>query len=213
MQLVIAAPSPFARKVRVALREKRIAHDETIDIPWNADTAAPAFNPLGKIPILVPDDGLPIYDSRVIIDYLETLGHAPALLPADPARRVEARQLEALADGVCDAVVLIVLERHRPSALQSADWIARQQAKVTRGLAVLDETCADIEDVRPWLVGDAMSVADIAAACAAAYVDLRLPDHTWREDHPALAAFSEAMEARPSFAATRPAAQEIAPVN
>ncbi|MBT6096094.1 MAG: glutathione S-transferase [Rhodospirillaceae bacterium] len=208
MKLVIAKPSPFARKVRVVLREKAIAVDELVDVPWNADTVTPAHNPLGKVPVLLPDDGPPVYDSGVIVEYLETLGEPPRLIPENPKQRFAVRQIEALADGICDAVVLVVLEQSRIDDLQSADWIARQRAKVTRGLAALDHHLGASD----WFVGDTMSVADIAAGCALAYLDLRLSDEPWREIFPTLAAFSDTMESRPSFQATRPEVQQIAPV-
>ncbi len=213
MELIIAAPSPFARKVRVALREKGIDHAERMDTPWNPGAAAAAVNPLGKVPVLLPDDGPPVHDSKVIVGYLETLGRGPALLPVPGPRRVRVRQIESLADGVCDAVVLIVLERHRETRLQSADWIKRQFDKVRCGLAELEyevRRCREAGD--EWLVGNEFSVADIAVGCALAYVDFRVADHQWRADHPALVAFSEKLEARPSFQATRPAPQEIKPV-
>lgn len=208
MELIIARPSPFARKVRVALHEKGIPFTERMDVPWSPDTATVEHNPLGKVPVLIEDDGRVFHDSSVILEYIETLGHDPALYPADPAARVAARQIETLAGGICDAVVLTVLEESRKPELQSADWRGRQMRKIAAGTAALERAV----DGRAWFVGDAMTVADIAAGCAAAYMDLRRPDFAWRGGHPALAAFSDRMEARPSFAATRPEVQEIAPV-
>ncbi|MEK9723075.1 MAG: glutathione S-transferase C-terminal domain-containing protein, partial [Rhodospirillaceae bacterium] len=155
-----------------------------------------------------PDDGAAIFDSGVICEYLETLGRPPALIPADPAARVRVRQVEALADGVCDAVVLIVLETHRPAAMQSADWIVRQRAKIHGGVAAL----ATLLEKRAHFEGDDLTLADIAAACALRYIDLRLPDIPWRDSVANLVAFSDAMEARPSFQATVPTVQEIAAV-
>ena len=209
LKLVIAKPSPFARKVRVALREKWINYEEIMDVPWNPDTKAPSLNPLGKIPILICEDGHTVFDSSVIIEYLETLGEDPQLIPSIPNLRVQARQIEALADGVSDAVVLIVLESKRRADLISQDWLTRQRAKVDAGLKAL----ADMLKRKTWFVGDHMSVADIAAACALAYVDTRLPDVAWRTRHPVLAALSDKMESRPSFAATRPEPQDIVPLN
>ena len=125
MKLIIAKPSPYARKVRIALLEKRIPFETLIDVPWNPGTRAPSFNPLGKIPVLVLDDGRIVHDSKVIVEYLETLDLPPRLIPLEPLRRVAHKQIEATADGVCDAVVLIVLEKSRAPALRSADRIAR----------------------------------------------------------------------------------------
>ena len=205
MKLLIARPSPFARKVRVALLEKGIAFETLIDLPWNPGAQAPSLNPLGKVPALVLDDGRTLYDSKVIIEYLETLGRAPALLPAEPGARVAHRQIEALADGVCDAVVLIVLERARRAELQSADWIARQRAKVEAGFAEAER----LLDGGNWFVGDTFGLADVAVGCMLAYTALRLPDCDWHARCPALAAFSTRIEARPSFGATRPEPQPI----
>jgi glutathione S-transferase len=120
VKLVIAKPSPFARKVRIALREKRLPREEIVDNPWNLGAVAPSANPLGKAPTLLLEDGRVYYDSKVIIEYLETLDRPPALLPADPLARVSHRQIEALADGVCDAIVLVVLEGSRAPGLRAS---------------------------------------------------------------------------------------------
>jgi len=208
MQLIIASPSPFARKVRIALHEKGLPFEEVMDVPWNPDTVTPAHNPLGKIPVLLLDDGRAIYDSRVIVEYLETLEAPPALIPADPAARVAVRQIEALADGICDAVVLTVLEENRKPGLQSGDWLARQRRKIELGTAELARLLGE----RQHFVGEALSLADIAAGAALAYLDLRLPAYLWRPDYPTLVAFSARMEARESFACSKPHAQKIAPV-
>lgn len=208
MELIIARPSPFARKVRIALHEKDIAFTERMDVPWSPDTATVAHNPLGKVPVLILEGGRTFYDSSVIIEYLETLGHAPTLYPERPEARVAARQIEALADGICDAVVLTVLEDSRKPELQSADWHGRQMHKIAAGTAALDDLLGD----RDWFIGSAMTIADIAAGCALAYLDLRRPDFGWRDRYPGLVTFSARMEERPSFARTRPELQEIAPV-
>ena len=208
MKLVIAKPSPFARKARIALLEKRIPFETVIDVPWNPGTNAPNSNPLGKIPILVLDDGRVIHDSKVIIEYLETLERPPRLIPLDPSQRVAHKQLEATADGVCDAVVLIVLERSRAPALRSADWIARQLRKVESGTkAIADELGA-----RQWFVGSQLGVADIAVGCMLGYLDCRLAEFEWRSAYPNLVAFAESLLARPSFASTVPEPQQIAEV-
>lgn len=208
MQLIIARPSPFARKARIALLEKGIPFETIMDVPWNADTVAPAHNPLGKIPVLLLDDGTSVYDSRVIIDYLETLGRPPQLIPEDAVARLRHRQIEALADGVCDAVVLIVLENQRQPERRSADWIARQRRKIEAGTAEMARQLGEPE----WPAGEEIGLADIAAGCMAAYLDLRLPEFPWRERHPNLAAFSDRLERRPSFQATRPEPQVITPL-
>ena len=207
MQLLIARPSPYARKVRIALREKGIPHDEVVDLPWSPGSAAARLNPLGKVPVLVDGDEV-LWESSVILEYLETLGRPPALIPADAACRLAVRRVEALADGICDAVVLTVLENKRPAGKRSADWLARQRAKVVTGIDVL----ADALDLREHFVGDGLTVADIAAGAALGYVSVRMPEVLWRRRHPELAAFAKRLEGRPSLAETRPEDQEIAPV-
>lgn len=207
MKLVIASPSPAARKVRVALIEKGLAFEEVMDEPWNPTAMAPRWNPLGTVPILVLDDGASLYDSRVIEAWLDSLA-PPPLIPADPAARIAALQAEALADGIADAAVLLVLEEHRRPGMQSAEWQARQRRKLEHGTAELARLLGE----RPHFVGEALTVADIAAGSTLAYLDLRRPEFAWRAAHPALAAFSDRMEARESFRRTRPYAQSIAPV-
>lgn len=207
MKLIIASPSPFARRARVALIEKGLDCEEIVDEPWNPGAIAPAHNPLGTVPILILDDGRTLYDTRVIEEYLETLA-PPALIPADAAARIEALQTEALADGVADAVVLLVLEEHRRPGMQSGEWTARQRRKVEQGTAELARRLGD----RAHFIGDALTVADVAAASTLAYLDLRLPEYAWRPAYPNLAAFSDAMEARESFRRTKLSAQPIAPV-
>lgn len=205
MKLLIAGPSPYARKVRVALREKGIAHEEVLDLPWNSGSAAGRLNPLGKVPVLVDDEEV-VWESSVILEYLETLGWGPALIPGDAAGRLAVRRVEALADGICDAVVLSVLETKRPASKRSSDWMVRQRTKVVEGVAALDAMLGE----REWFVGGALTVADIAVGAALGYVSFRMPEVLWRREHFDLHEFSKRMEARPSFAATKPADQEIA---
>jgi glutathione S-transferase len=206
VKLVIAKPSPFARKVRVALREKGIAFEEIVENPWAAGTAVPGTNPPGKVPALILDGGRVVYDSKVIVEYLETLGRPPQLVPADPALRVAHKQIEALADGVCDAVVLVVLERSRPGDLQSADWIGRQTRKIEAGTAGLARLFGGGE----WFTASGFGLGDIAAGCALGYLDLRFPEFDWRRRHPALAHYFARLDVRPWSAATRPEAQPVA---
>jgi glutathione S-transferase len=208
MKLVIAKPSPYARKARVALIEKRIPFETVIDAPWNPGTEAPSFNPLGKIPVLVLDDGRVVHDSKVIVEYLETLEQPPRLIPTDPLLRVAHKQIEATADGICDAVVLLVLERARAPGLQSTDWIARQLGKVKAGTKALAGELGG----RQWFVGAELGLADIAVGCMLGYLDLRLPEFGWRSRYPNLVGFAERIFARPSFAATIPEPQQIAEV-
>ena len=163
--------------------------------PWQRRIAA---NPLGKVPALLLDDGRVIHDSSVIVEYLETLGAPPALIPAEPAARVLHRQMEALADGICEAVVLIVTERARPAEKRSDDWIARQTGKIAPALGSLEKD-----------LPEGFGLAHVAAGCALGYLDLRYPELDWRSSHPRLRALHERLEARASFVATRPQAQDV----
>ena len=209
MKLIIAKPSPFARKVRIGLHEKRMEFEELVDLPWNPGAIVSDINPLGKVPVLIPDDGNAIYDSSVIIEYLETLSNEPKLIPTEPIRRVRVRQIEALADGIADAAVLIILEKHRVKMVQSIDWIARQQTKIDAGITALAEYLGGsllFDD-------DKFSVADIATTCTLGYLDLRFPDYKWRDNATNLAALSASMEKRMSFRATKPEIQDIAIVH
>ena len=202
MKLIIATPSPFARKARVALLEKGLPHTVEVHNPWQTRIAV---NPLGKVPALVLGDGRVVHDSSVIVEYLETLGAPPALLPADPRLRVLHRQIEAIADGICDAVVLIVTERARPSAQQSQRWIERQAAKLRPALAELERLLAGKQAFTAHGIG----LAEIATGCALGYLDLRYPELEWRPDHPGLRALAAELAQRASFAQTLPRAQEI----
>ena len=201
MKLVIATPSPFARKARIALLEKKLPHEVLVQNPWQTNIAV---NPLGKVPALLLDDGRVVHDSSVIVEYLETLGAPPVLIPADPALRVAHKQIEAIADGICDAVVLIVTERARPAEKQSAAWIARQGAKIPAALREL-ERLLDGE----FFTRHGFGLAEIASGCALGYLDLRYPELDWRAANPRLAALAARLGARASFAATIPMSQEI----
>lgn len=206
MRLVIATPSPFARKVRVALLEKQLPFEAIVENPWLAATRVGVSNPLGKVPALILDDGSVVHDSKVIVEYLETLGRPPPLIPTEPHERILHKQIEAIADGVCDATVLIVLERARVVAQQSADWIARQLRKVEQGTAELARRLGD----RPAFGSAELGLAEIATGCALGYLQLRLPDFDWDRRHQGLEALYRRLSARNSFAQTVPKAQPLA---
>ena len=198
MKLVGSLTSPYVRKVRVLLAEKGIAYELVEESAWTATTTVPRYNPLNKVPALVLDDGESIYDSSVITEYLDSLGGA-ALLPKDPAARAKARRDEALGNGLMDAGVTIFLERKREAGRQDAAWIARQRDKIDAALAALDKS------VTSRAGNGAITMGDIACGCALFWLEMRLPEIRWREK-PALARWAGALEARPSFAATRPPA-------
>lgn len=202
MKLIASLTSPFARKVRVVAAEKHIEYDLIVDIPWNEDTQVPKFNPLGKVPVWVLEDGKPLYDSRVIVEYLDGISPANHLLPKEIRPRIAVKRWEALADGVCDAAAAVHLERKRPPAQQSEDWIARQLGKVRAGLRAMNDELADSE----WCVGSTFSLADIATGCCLGYLDFRFAEEIdWRRKHAGLAELYDRLMLRAAFKETVPA--------
>ena len=201
MKLVASLTSPYARKIRVALAEKSLPFELEVDIPWLADTRVPSYNPLGKVPALVADDGELWFDSPVIAEYLDTLA-GPLLLPADRAAALPVRQAEALADGITDAAVAAFLEGMRPAERQDPAAIERQLGKISRGLAALEQRVAQ----RKGCAGAALSIADIAIGCTLGYLDFRFAHLGWRASHPQLKAWSDGLLTRPSFTTTAPPA-------
>ena len=201
MKLYASLTSPYASKVRVVLHEKRIECQLEPVNPWDADSPLPAVNPLGKVPVLMLDDGTALYDSRVIVDYLDSISPVSKLL-ADGARGTALiKRWEALADGLLDAGVAIMLERRRPAERQDAGWLKRQHDKLTAGLALM---AADLTD-RTWCHGNGFTLADITVGCTLGWLDLRLPWLDWRQ-YPALTGHYERLMTRPSFADTCPPA-------
>lgn len=205
MKLISATPSPYARKVRIALAEKGIAFELHTEVPWNDDTSLPHFNPLEKLPVLIPDRGEPLFQSSYILEWLERRHPEPPLLPRDDDGILAAKRLEVIADGVCDAVILIMFERMRPQGGQSEAWIGRQRRKIDGGIAAL----ADAVGTRRFAIGERFGLADIAIGSVLGYLGVRFPEKNWRGEYPALAAYAEALFARPSFAETQPVAQVI----
>ncbi len=205
LQVISATPSPYARKVRIALAEKGIPFELRTEVPWDSTTATPRYNPLEKLPVLITEDGEGIYESRYILEWIEAKFPQPTMLPDELDDRLFARKVEVVGDGVCDACVLMFWERHRPEAEQSQPWIARQMRKVEGGLKALASWTGD----REFVVGDRFGLADIVTGTVVKYLDVRFPDLPWREWHPGLARYSDRMETRPSFVATTPVAQKI----
>ena len=200
VKLLASPTSPYARKVRIALAEKKIEYSLVVVSPVADEQTVAAVNPLAKIPVLIVEDGLHVYDSRVIVEYLDSVSPVSRLIPEPARQRITVKRWEALADGVCDATVAIVLEQNRPAAQQSDVWIERQRRKVEQGVAELARELAD----KPWCHGDGYSLADIATGCALGYLDLRLPGFDWRDAHPNLARLAEKLGKRASFADTAP---------
>ena len=202
LKLLATLTSPYARKVRIALAEKKIEYTLVEDSPWVPGNAVSEVNPLGKIPVLVLDDGTRVFDSRVIVEYLDAMSPVSRLIPEPSRQRIAVKRWEALADGICDAAGAIFLERKRPARQQSKEWIERQRAKIDRGIVELAQELSE----RPWCNGEAYSLADIATGCALGYLDLRFAEIDWRGAHPNLVALAAKLAGRPSFADTAPPA-------
>jgi len=200
MKLIGSLTSPYVRKVRVVLAEKKIEYDFVLDSPWTPESNVPNINPLGKIPVLVLDDETVLFDSRVISEYLDNVAPNNKLMPAPNRERTEVKRWEALADGICDAAALLFLERKRPAKQQSADWIARQESKMIRGLEYMSEQLGD----SVWCIGTHFSLADITSGCALGYLAFRFPEIDWSEKHPNLARLYAKLMQRPAFADTVP---------
>lgn len=204
-KLLSATPSPYARKVRIALIEKGIPFELLTEVPWDRTTQTPKYNPLEKLPVLITESGEGIYESRFILEWLEVKHPLHPLLPHDEDGRLAARQMEVIADGVCDAFVLHFFERHRAPDKQSPEWLDRQRRKIDGGLREIARRVGR----REFAVGSRFGLADIAAATVVGYLSVRYPELDWRGLYPDLAAYSDRLEERSSFAATRPVPQKI----
>lgn len=200
MKLIGSLTSPYVRKARIVLAEKKFDYDFVLDSPWTTDTRVPQHNPLGKVPVLLLDDDSALYDSRVIVEYLDNVTPNNRLIPASGRERITVKRWEALADGVLDAAVTALLEGRRPDGERSAAWIDRQKGKVAAGLRSLAEDLGE----QAWCHGTAFSLADIATGCALGYLAFRFPEWNWREEHPNLARLYDKVMLRASFQDTVP---------
>lgn len=200
MKLIGSYTSPYVRKVRAVLTEKKIDYDFVIDSPWLPESGVPNINPLGKIPVLLLDDETPLFDSRVIVEYIDAVTPNNKLFPAPNRERIEVKRWEALADGICDAASTAFLEAKRPKKEQSASWIERQREKVTRSLEFMSEQLGE----KPFCTGTHFSMADIAVGTALGYLAFRFADINWQESHPNLGKLYAKLMLRPSLADTAP---------
>lgn len=202
MKLLGSVPSPFTRKVRIVLAEKRVeCAFERVDV-MAADSPVPAHNPLGKVPVLVFDDGSTIYDSRVIAEFLDTVSPIGRLIPDESRDRIAVRRWEALADGVIDAGILVRYEQARDKGLQSTAWIERQMGKLERGLVEMANELGD----KPWCHGNGFTLADIAFGCTLGWLSFRFTGIDWRGQYPNLGRHFDKLSERPAFADTVPTA-------
>ena len=205
MKLIIATPSPFARKIRVIMREKKIKFEEIIDVPWNTNTLTRGLNPLGKIPILVREEHGPLFDSKVIAQYLDNFKPNPLFYPTNLEENTYAKLLETVADGICDSIVLIFLENSRKEALRSKTWVKRQEKKICEGIKFLANNLKE----KKYFVGNFFSIADISVFTCMEYLDLRFPKFKWRDKYQNLVSYWEIHQNRQSFVETKPVAQII----
>ena len=201
IRLLGSLTSPYVRKVRIVMAEKRIDYQLELEDVWAPDTRILESNPLGKVPCLIMEDGGAVFDSRVIVEYLDGMTPVAKLIPPSGRERAEVRTWEALADGVVDALILARLEQtQRPPEQQSQKWIDRQLQKVHTGIKAMSNGLGE----KPWCNGHAYSLADIAVGCALGYLDFRFSHIDWRGQYPNLARLNEKLAARPSFVDTQP---------
>ena len=200
MKLLVSLLSPYGRKVRIVLAEKRIECElELVDVT-PADSPLNEHNPLGKIPTLLLDDGSALFDSRVIVDFLDAVSPIGRLIPKGNRERVAVLRWEALADGVLDAGVLLRQETLRPKKEQSAAWIERQRGKVERGVAEMARELGE----RDWCHNERFTLADISLGCCLGWLAFRHPDLDWRGKYANLARHYDKLSQRPAFAETAP---------
>lgn len=205
MQLISATPSPYARKVRVALAEKGIPFTLRTEVPWNDGTSLPQHNPLEKLPVLLLPDGTTVYESSHILEWLERKHPHPPLLPQDDDGYLAHKRMDALATGTCDALLLVFFERMRPEGQRSQPWMDRQLRKVNGGVAEVARVVGDQE----YAVGNRFGIADIAAGSLLGYLEVRFPELDWRGRHPNLSRYMDGLMRRPSFQQTVPYPQAI----
>ena len=202
MKLYGSLTSPYVRKIRILIREKNLACEFVVADAWAADSPIPALNPLGKVPALALDNGDVLFDSPVIVEYLDSL-KAPALLPVSGAARWETLRWQALADGMLDATVSRLLELRRPAEQQSAENVRRQEDKIARSIEYTEQRLSR----ESWLRENRFTLADLVMAVALEYIDFRYP-HNWRGRHARLAQWLAGVSARPSLIETRPPGME-----
>ena len=203
MKLIGSHASPYVRKVRVVMAEKKLDYQLMLENVWADDTAIHQSNPLGKVPCLIMEGGEAMFDSRVIVEYLDTLSPVGKLIPQQGRERAEVKTWEALADGLVDAAILARLENTwvgRSDEQRCAAWTERQLAKVQRCLKAMSQGLGD----KPFCSGIHLSLSDVAVGCALGWLEFRFPEIAWRDEYPNLAKLLDKLSLRPSFADTKP---------
>ena len=204
LKLIGATTSPYVRKVRIVMAEKKLDYAFVQENVWAADTTISNANPLGKVPCLIMEAGEALFDSRVIVEYLDILSPVGRLIPASGRERAEVKTWEALADGLLDAAILARLEATwtgRTHEQRSQTWIERQLGKVHDCLKAMSTGLGD----KPFCSGIHLTLSDIAVGSALGYLDFRFPDIDWRDTHPNLAKLQEKLMQKQSFIDTIPA--------
>ena len=203
MKLIGSATSPYVRKVRIVMAEKKLDYQLVLEDVWAATTTIGASNPLGKVPCLVMEGGEAVFDSRVIVEYLDTLSPVGKLIPTQGRERAEVKTWEALADGLIDAAILARLEATwagRSAAERSQAWIDRQMDKINATLKAMSTGLGD----KSFCSGIHFSLSDVAVGCALGYLDLRFADVSWRDTYPNLTRLQDKLVQRASFLETLP---------
>ena len=201
MKLIGALTSPYVRKVRIVMAEKKLDYQFVLEDVWTSDNMLKS-NPLGKVPCLVVEGVEAVFDSRVIVEYVDTLSPVGRLIPPSGRERAEVRTWEALGDGLLDAALLARLERTWAGreGQRSQAWIDRQMSRVAAALKAMSQGLGE----KAWCSGNHFSLADIAVGCALGYLDFRFPEIDWRGDYPNLSRHAAKLATRPSFIDTLP---------
>jgi glutathione S-transferase len=203
MKLIGSPTSPYVRKVCIVMAEKKLDYRMVAEDVWSAQTTIHASNPLGKVPCLVLEGGEALFDSRVIVEYLDTLSPVGKLIPTNGRERAEVKTWEALGDGLLDAALLARMEAvwpHRSAEQRSQAWIDRQMGKISEALRAMSQGLAD----KPYCSGAHMTLSDIAVGCAVGYLDFRFPDINWRGSYPNLDKLYDKLMQRQSFTDSLP---------
>jgi len=204
MKLIGSNTSPYVRKVRIVMIEKKLDYVFVTEDVWAEQTTIAESNPLGKVPCLIMEGSDALFDSSVIVEYLDTLSPVGKLIPSVGRERAEIKTWETLADGVLDAAILARLEATwggRTQAQRSPAWIERQLGKVQSSLRAMSRGLGE----KPFCGGVHFTLADVAVGCALGYLDFRFPEIDWRTEYPNLVKLQDKLMQRASFVETRPA--------